>query len=272
MLVPDRLLFLHIPKTAGSTLHSIVSRQFKKKEQLLLHAFKDENGLDNLKPDALQSLRLLRGHFPFGYHTKMATGTFEYMTLLRDPVERVISHYKYMQRHPEGDLYQRWAKNRYSLEEMMKSKEFPMFNNGAVRMIAGAMRVPYGEIDEMHLQQALDNLEQYFPLVGVQSYFDEFILEIRERYGWQFVFYRRHRVATKSKNSITVERNEATLSAIREYNTMDQQLYEIIRREKEVQYASKGDSFKQQVKRFQKINRVLEQIVNRLPFVQPPAE
>lgn len=264
---PDRLLFLHIPKAAGSTLHSVVSRQFKRSQQLLYHEARDPQKLSTLPLQQLNDLRLLRGHFTYGCHERLAQGTFEYFTMLRDPVDRIISLYRYILRNPNTPLYNKWVKNKYTLTELMESKEFPVVNDSMVRMLTGDFETPYGCITEEHLEKAFSNIDRHFPLIGIQERFDEFVLELGDRYGWRFLVYRSHRVADRNKKSISVERNDQLIEAIKKYNRMDQLLYEEIKRRKEIYYESLGTGFASRVVRFKKINAIAERAVSLMPFI-----
>ena len=93
---PHTIIFLHIPKTAGTTLHHIINRQYRQR-QLYVYDNSREDALDafiNLSPQTKASLKLIRGHLSYGLHEHLP-GTHSYFTFLRDPVDRVLSHYYY---------------------------------------------------------------------------------------------------------------------------------------------------------------------------------
>lgn len=268
---PELLLFLHIPKTAGSTLHPVLRRQFPKDQQLRYNNRDNVNHLSLLSKDQLAKIKMLRGHFPFGFHENLSSGSFEYITMLRDPVERVISLYRYLLRTPTHSFYDEWKRHQYSLPELMESGKLFNVNDTMVRMISGNYTLPYGSINEHHLQQALDNLDKYFPVVGLQHQFDHFLLELGDHYGWRSLWYRNRLVADKNANSIQLDRDEASIAAIQKYNRMDQLLYDEIVKRKKVQYDNLGIKFEKRVERFRMINRTLTKIVNHIPFF-PPAK
>ena len=83
------LIFLHIPKAAGSTFNSILEPRFDPKHTF---AFRDPIGdVERLKalpqPERAQ-LQLIKGHLAYGVHEHLSQ-PFEYITILRDPVERI---------------------------------------------------------------------------------------------------------------------------------------------------------------------------------------
>ena len=95
-------LFLHIPKTAGTTLRSIVDQNLGPVNVLTYYNQNSRQLQDNLdayltfKPN----FRAIIGHFRFGFH-KLLNRPSTYITFLRHPVARTISQYKeFFVNHP----------------------------------------------------------------------------------------------------------------------------------------------------------------------------
>jgi len=90
------LLFMHIPKTAGTSMRLLLEQFFTKKQRVYLYggeppgitleAFRD------LPTDEKEHVRLVYGHFRFGVHEWLPQKA-RYVTMLRDPVDRVVSLY-----------------------------------------------------------------------------------------------------------------------------------------------------------------------------------
>jgi hypothetical protein len=78
-------LFLHIQKTAGTTITEAVRRHYRR--DIVSHG-------DYLKRDtaSLQKTLFISGHFGFEYSRQFLDGRY-FFTFLRDPVERVLSLY-----------------------------------------------------------------------------------------------------------------------------------------------------------------------------------
>lgn len=86
----ELLYFLHIPKTAGITFYNIVRFYFppERTSSQQLEQFMRTTMEQRL------SYQLISGHF--GYHVEGLFGRMPaYITMLRDPVEQVISNYYY---------------------------------------------------------------------------------------------------------------------------------------------------------------------------------
>ncbi len=91
------MLYLHVPKTAGTTLIGLLEEQFQPKEICALEAW-----LDLPKYDVDYSpFRFLRGHVAFEIG-KVLPRPLRIVTMLRDPIERTLSNYEMMRRQP-GD-------------------------------------------------------------------------------------------------------------------------------------------------------------------------
>jgi len=88
------VIFVHLPKCAGSTLNRILLRQYKLSETYALAGRSVRDSfleLKRLPEEKKGGIRLLYGHMHFGLHEHLPQPCV-YFTLLRDPVERVISH------------------------------------------------------------------------------------------------------------------------------------------------------------------------------------
>ena len=78
-------IFLHIQKTAGTTITEAVRRHYR--NDIVSHG-------DHLSRDAasLAKTRFISGHFGFEYCRQFMDGRYSF-TFLRDPVERILSLY-----------------------------------------------------------------------------------------------------------------------------------------------------------------------------------
>lgn len=266
---PSCLLFLHIPKTAGSSMRSILELNYRKNEWFLAREmWKGSPNFYALPEEKRKQLRLVMGHQPFGLHNAIGERSFEYFTLLRDPVDRIISLYFYILRNSNHQFYEEVHREKYTLADILHKKLSPAFDNCQVRLLSGEMNVPYGEITETHYNKAIENLERYIPLAGLQNRFDEFVLLLADRYRWRRPYYRRVQVG---RNRIAKSALDAdTTALIRAHNVWDERLLAYVTARFEKQVAAQGPDFPARVKRYAKRNRLFGKIVNALPWVKKP--
>jgi hypothetical protein len=92
-------LFLHIQKTAGSTIVDL-ARSAYGSENVISHGdyltglSSSSDNLGGVKPFNLINIPFISGHFGYGFASGLMEGRF-FFTFLRDPVERILSYYHF---------------------------------------------------------------------------------------------------------------------------------------------------------------------------------
>jgi len=255
------VIFLHIPKTAGTTLYQIVNRHYQKKD---IYTIWQDGTLDefkNLDNSRKSQIRLLRGHAGFGmdkYLPKPAV----YFTLLREPIERTISYYHFVRRTPAHYSYEQVTSGDMSLGEFIESRIDRMLDNGQTRLLAGletGHELAFGECTEELLEIAKRNLRENMAVVGLTEEFDATLLLLKRAFGWHRLFYTRENVSSKRLREAELQ---TTLNTIIETNQLDIELYQYATTLFEEQIHQQGDQFINQVKSFQKTNRLLAPFVS----------
>lgn len=173
-------------------------------------------------------LSLVQGHFNYGVHQLMPQPC-EYITVLREPADRLISYYYYVHRiGPDHYMYDRIVGAGMTLEEFAGTKLNAEFDNHQTRMLAGDLdHIPPGQLQRQHLRMAKRNLKT-FALVGVQDCFDAFLQTVIERYGQGDIEVK---PANISKDRPRVDQISPTARAkLLANNHFDQELYLYARR------------------------------------------
>jgi hypothetical protein len=204
---PPLLVFVHIPKTAGTTLRTILSmNEPGDRTRALGNVFKGAGGVDRklmgrLAEDRraidLAGVRILRGHFPLGIRDLLpADREIRYFTLLRDPVERTLSHYFQIRESDAGRNLAVGAKQESlglvalpedpSIDDTIKAGYIQ--DNLQTRMLSGA-REPFGDVTEEMLEQAKENLRERIAVFGLTERFDDFLALAGRRLGFRSILY-----------------------------------------------------------------------------------
>jgi Galactose-3-O-sulfotransferase len=241
------VVFQHLPKTAGSTLRGIIHRQYGSSRILPLYASSFGEELAAIPPSQMDRLRAVMGHFYFGAHTFLSKPC-TYITVLRDPVDRVISCYYFARRSPLDPLYD--SVRRMSLKEFAET----WVDNDQTRILAGKYGAPSSETcsyDEL-LNIAKENLAKYFAVVGITEEFDRSLILMKRILGWRNPFYMRRNVTRgrPRKGEISQE----TLYAIQANNELDLELYRYGKKLFQEQIGSQSPSFENELQRFRKLN------------------
>lgn len=189
-MADQRYFFCHLPKTGGmSTLVSLI-RHFG--EDAIYPLPEDRENVDAmLDVDHLRTvfeargheIKVVVGHFPM-CTTELLGAPFRSFTILRDPVERTLSHLRYQRR-----IDPRFAEMSMTDAYAVPQNLFGAIHNQMVKMLgmttseltAGAMS--FVVCNEDHLARAKSVLDA-MDVVGVQPDFSAFIAELEHTYGW----------------------------------------------------------------------------------------
>ncbi|MEO1300527.1 MAG: hypothetical protein AAFW75_33125 [Cyanobacteria bacterium J06636_16] len=229
-----RLFFIHIPKTAGSTFNAFLDQQyalvdiappdvFAKGDEYIRSG--DREGHLNY----LKKFSLYRGHY--GYSAcQLFMPEYTTLTVIRDPVERVVSQYTYWKTKSEESLENSTAaeKSLAALARRLPLRDFletehplitRLFHDGQARPLA----TDFGcELEGQSLKElALSHLEM-INYVGVTEAFGLFLRVLCERFGWH------HSPQLQLLNTARLQADdldEATLAAIIARNEVDLVIY-----------------------------------------------
>jgi hypothetical protein len=213
------LVFLHIPKTAGTTLNRIIEWQYSPFAIFTIDPYRiraTPERLKRLSEGRRRRLRVVRGHLFYGIHEFLPQGA-TYITMLRDPVARVLSAYYFVLRRPLNPLHRKLKRERLGVEDCLRL--FPDRQNLQCRFIAGVEDTAIG--DERLLEIAKENLTKSFSVVGICERFEESLILISKTFGWDVPFYENQKVA-KSRPMVEPK----LVDLIREHNRLDDELYE----------------------------------------------
>jgi hypothetical protein len=243
--IDQALIFLHLPKCAGTTLNRIIeweynpTRVFSIDPVLFLWSYQK---LNRWPAKRLARMQVFKGHMPFGIHKRLPQPS-TYITFLRDPVERVISAYYFARDyllHPKH----RWI-SKLTLEEYARVSPN---HNVQCKYLSGRRFVGdfhAGDCNAEMLETAKENLNRYFSLVGITERFDEGLAILKIIFGWEIAKYANFNV-TKSRQAKT-SLPAATVELIADRNKYDMALYEYastIFRQTRAQY---GDEVRRQI-------------------------
>lgn len=225
------LLFLHIPKAAGTTLGEYVFAQCRHaaarpeitdagmfREGVYYAPFGFFKTETRLTPEyALpylqhSSLRAVIGHFSYGLHEHIPRPA-RYFTMLRHPADRILSLYYFLKENEN-----------ISLEAFLERDTYLELDNDQTRRIAG-VHPAFGEVNKEHFDLALRHLQENFLLAGLSDRFDESVLLLKQALEWQEDFVYHPRNVTTGRPKVR-SLSPALQQKILELNAWDLKLYE----------------------------------------------
>jgi hypothetical protein len=236
----DCLVFMHIPKTAGTSLVSSLMWNYPVHSSLRLNLLgMPLSDLDSIPLERRSRLRLLYGHLPYGVH-KHIPRPCSYVTIVREPVDRVISAYKYVLKtahHRDHDVV---VNGGISLEEYVESFWVDERISRQTRQLCNKYD---GPLDEHDLQRAKRNLEQLL-VVGLTECFEETFVLLRRALRFRFPFYVTRNVSPPLQAADEVRK------LIAEQERFDLELYDFARDLFTSRVARQGASFRTEVEMF----------------------
>jgi hypothetical protein len=226
------LVQIHIPKTAGSALRRVLNKEygdrFRKAPNTFTHPNVAEERLRARVTGGNAAHPLaIAGHIVFGLRDVLPADCC-YLTVLREPVERTLSHYGYLvaprdpKERPHG-LLARGTPYRagLSLEEALEDPRY-LPGNLQTRMIV-CRRSPFEQLPGDALEQAKEHLRSRFAFVGVTERFDEFAALLTRAFGWAPRGPPRKRVGDLRPERANM--SPEALRALEQHDALDLELY-----------------------------------------------
>lgn len=219
----DPVVFIHIPKTGGMTLYSMIRDIYKPSELHKINpAMESIEKYKHLSQDCRDKLKVIYGHMDYRIHELLPPNS-RYVTLMRNPVERVISHYHYVRRTANDPL--RELAMRSSLDDWVERCNLLEMDNGQTRRLSGSKdSVRFGECSMGMLDRARHNVQQNFALVGITERFDETYGLMSKLFEWPIKNYLPRNVAQQRLNIKEIP--VRTIRLIEKFNALDMDLYE----------------------------------------------
>lgn len=255
------VIFLHLPKTGGRTLTSVFRRQYGRSRVFEAYAPSAEEAIErykDLSDEEKVEFRAIVGHVPITLHREVP-GPCTYVTLLRHPIERVVSDYHYVHRTPSHPKHEVVRQEDVDLAAAVRSGIMPMLENGQTRVLSGWWG-EYGECPPEAADRAMENIDRHVAVAGVTERFDESLLLMRRELGWS-----RRKTLYVSRN-VSSDRPrvedlpEETVDVIEEHNRVDMELYRRVRTRLDEAVADLGRPFSLAVAAFRGANRVYSRV------------
>ena len=203
-----KYIFIHIGKTAGTSFRTFLESNVKRpywgygKTHFLTHEnldIRDPGKFIEAEPnghDVFEYFDLFSEHAPYGLHRYLKTKDYQYIAVLREPISRTISAYRY-------SIDRQWDTNKTNIIDWFYKEENKDKKHYQLNYVSG---VPIAAPYEVKLKHGLKNLRDDKFLFGLTEKYNEFIDLCCEKNSWT-PQYKKVNV-TQSKNTVTDEEKE----------------------------------------------------------------
>jgi hypothetical protein len=273
---PKLLIFCHIPKAGGTTMEFILANCFPGDQYFNSYVGIPDSAAsiasgamiaeryNLLSPEAKQAIRCVAGgHVPMGIHT-LFDRPARYFTVIRHPVDRVVSQFYHMRVHDYMPLFDRIKD--MTFEQYMDSRIGLDPFDHQVRMLSGCEELdgPWGvdgkpvsaaPVEARHLEMAKQNIEKHFITAAPLEEFSTLVVLLKSLYGWNLrnCLYERQNITARRPH--VDEMPQATRRRVEDYNRYDMELYEWTK----ARFANQVRALDPQISR----DRYLFEIVNK---------
>lgn len=251
-IVPRQIYFLHIPKTAGTSLRKVIEAQFAPEEICPCSVMQELAEVVRRDASELATYPLIAGHM--GYTVVSLLPTLpRVITMLRDPVARTISRFNYMRQHVTRSARAPWDHDRF-LDPDVSIDDFLAFEptrrlitNFQVRNLAqdfdltqtytdfdGNAMTPKmnklfaytstGMSDEDLLTKAKNRLASC-EFVGITERFAESVELLCSTFGWEVTADRPFFNASPTSTGLNRPLSKQTLADLHACTSLDAELY-----------------------------------------------
>ncbi|WP_017186832.1 sulfotransferase family 2 domain-containing protein [Alkalibacillus haloalkaliphilus] len=195
------VIYIHIPKTGGKTMWGL----FEKQDELI--------------------------HIWHNRYFEKLNERATYLTMLRHPVDRVISTYYYIKQYKRDPLNK--VVNSMSLEDFLGEMQDNTVENKRYKSKSDIRNIRYRTVnlstrylaggDPDAVKRAKRNMRRHFAFVGIMDLYLESLYVMQKMYGWDFSSIQR-RNSTKGRPKLT-EIDPNIIQTIETYNQHDMALY-----------------------------------------------
>lgn len=221
------IIFLHIPKCGGMSVRKALCDNFEDHDAYTIGGWNDEamqKTIDALRDRIAGGNRpkLVMGHIAYGVHRQLGLEEAEviYISVMREPIERVLSFYKYVRQSKEHLLHAQ--SNALPFHEFIRlDKVRPEISNVQYRHLAGRMDRDFTAA----FTRFAGALERNAVIVGTLEAYDKTI----EIFNGFFSINMKNSIQNQSEMAPFVL-SEEDRAFLEEINKKDYTLYNLVRK------------------------------------------
>lgn len=253
----DRLLFAHIPKCAGSTLTRILIKYSNPTKILQIQPQTHKTQIAEylaLPRSEQEKYDLILGEHAYKIRDQIP-GKLSCITLLRDPISRVVSFYYFVLGRQNHKLHDQLVSSGMGLTDFLSSGMSPEIENQMTLIISRLSRKKMKKDPQFVLEKAINNLENDFLHVGLVEHFDTSLILLKNKLEWDMTPYYLKENVKKLNSSNREPVDPKAGEIIREKNQLDQKLFEYVSQRFFNEIDAQGELLMAEIADFKEVNR-----------------
>lgn len=223
---PRKILFDHLPKCGGSTLNTYLEAHYPNHRTFSTDGWEPEKSIEEFKRLPLNkrhAFDLVKGHFA-NELMELAHPECLKITVFREPVDRLVSHYFFAKETPKHYLYPKIHELALSLEAYIESDLSDELRNWYTTHFSGLSLSEAEAAPENSVRLAFDNVTRKYDVIGFLDSFSAFTSTLRERAHLRLI-YQNKKANVTQKRAALADIEQSAISKIKQVNHLDLELY-----------------------------------------------
>lgn len=220
-----KLLYVHVPKCAGISVKKFLQQHYSRWRTFSVyqHGTEQCDRFRRLPASRRHAFDLIVGHNAHNLVDYCSPSTV-LATIIRNPVDRIVSHYFYVREQPKHYLHKIVMRDRMTLRDYVNMQVSEELRNYMTCSFACATQEEAARDPDGTLERAWAILRDRYQVVGVVERLESAIEALRAATGMSMPWVNTRYNTTRARRSLD-ELTEVDRQAIIENNTLDLQLY-----------------------------------------------
>jgi hypothetical protein len=220
-LLKNLIIFLHIEKTAGTSLSVALSQALGKKNFRWI-SYPELLVSKDLK--SISKMKVIAGHFSYGVHRILATKA-SYVSLIRHPIGRIESFYYYQRSTPTDSGYPQALNNDVNswLKILYRNKSNLIHNFQSMRLLGMDTRLPFSNESKKNV---ISYLKKKYVFLDTHENVDLLLKFLSKSLGFNIKLMKSYKV--NNSKPVNSEINLENMELLKSLNDLDFYIYESI--------------------------------------------
>lgn len=223
---PKPVVFDHLPKCGGTSINNYLQSAFPKKYTFAMNGVSVQKSVEEFKKFSQKKrykIKLIYGHLANELFD-LAHPDAVLATVLREPVDRIISHYYYVKRRQSHYLYKKVKEQNIQLDEYCYHNLSPELENWYVTHFTGLSISEVQKNPTKSVDIAFKNITEKYHVIGFLNDIPLFINELKRYANIKTQF--KNKIVNKTNGRIGIEEvDKFTIEKIAKKNLLDIELF-----------------------------------------------